>query len=175
MDEPLPWFGKFALEHITRNPHHWFPRYNKADTTAAGKAGNEAFVAYFGTWKRAFLAANPPVSAEEATAASEAMARKGSVFPDEHLAFLLHHIVRARLAAREEEQAARRRARADRHLKDLAEREQMREKWNQLPEAERRRIRDLVLRDYATPPPEKFVQMLCVERLREIREESHGR
>jgi hypothetical protein len=175
MDEPLPWFGKFAVEHIARNPHHGFPRYSKSDTTAVGKAGNEAFVAYFGTWKRAFLMANPPVSAEEAREASEAMARKGSVFPDEHLAFLLHHIVRGRLAAREEEQAARRRARAERHLKDLAEREQMREEWNQLPEVERSRIRELVLRDYATPPPGRFVQMLCIERLREIHEEGHGR
>jgi hypothetical protein len=175
MDEPLPWFKQFVLDHIARNPHQGFPRFNKADTTSAGKAQNEAFVAYFGTWKRAFLATNPPVSAEEATAASEAMARKGSVFPDEHLAFLLHHIVRGRLAAREEEQAARRRARADRHLKDVAEREAMREIWNQFSDEERHRIRAEVLRDYATPPPESLVQMLCVERLREIREESHGR
>jgi hypothetical protein len=175
MDEPISWFSKFVLDHIARNPHHGFPRFNKADTTAAGKAGNEAFAAFFGAWKKAFLAAHPPVSAEEATAASEAMARKGSVYPDEHLAFLLHHIVRGRLSAREAEQATRRRARADRHLKDLAEREQMREEWNQLPEAERQRLCELVLQDYATPPPERFVQMLCIERLREIREESHGR
>jgi hypothetical protein len=175
MDEPLPWFRQFVLDHVARNPHQGFPKFNKADTTAAGEQQNKAFAAYFGTWKKAFLMANPPVSAEEAREASEAMARKGSVFPDEHLAFLLHHIVRGRLAAKESEQAAKRRARADRHLKDLAEREQMREEWNQLPEAERQRIRGLVLRDYATPPPERFVTMLCVERLREIREEGEGR
>jgi hypothetical protein len=175
MDEPLSWFGKFAIEHIARNPHHGFPRYNKADTTAAGKAGNEAFVAYFGTWKKAFLAANPSVTEGEAREASEAMARRGSVFPDEHLAFLLHHIVRGRLAAREAEEAAKRRKRAERHLKEVAEREAMKEVWNQLSDSERDRIRDLVLRDYGTPPPERFVTMLCVERLREIRSEGEGR
>jgi hypothetical protein len=175
MDEPIPWFRQFVLDHVARNPHQGFPKFNKADTTAAGKAGNEAFVAYFGTWKKAFLAANPSVTEGEAREASEAMARRGSVFPDEHLAFLLHHIVRGRLAAREAEEAVKRRERAERHLKQVAEREAMREGWNQLPDAERDRIRDLVLRDYGTPPPERFVQMLCVERLREIREEGHGR
>jgi hypothetical protein len=173
MDEPISWFRQFVLDHVARNPHHGFPRFNKADTTAAGEIQNKAFAVYFAAWKKAFLARK--VTEAEARAASEAMAEKGSVFPDEHLAVLLHGIARARQEATERAQAEVRRKRAELHLKELAEREAMREIWDQLTDRERDRIRSLVVADYATPPPERFVQMLCVERLREIREEGEGR
>jgi hypothetical protein len=173
MDEPLPWFPGFVVYHVAANPHHGFPKYQKGDTTAAGRAQNAAFADFFGVWKRAFVARK--VAEAEARAASEAMAARGSVFPDEHLAVLLHEIAGARREATERAQAETRRKRAELHLEELAEREAMREIWAQLPDEERDRIRALVLQDYATPPPERFVQMLCVERLREIRDEGHGR
>jgi hypothetical protein len=173
MDEALPWFSRFVLYHIAANPHHGFPKYTRGDVSPAGKAQNEAFVAYFGVWKRAFLERN--VTEEEANGASVAMAVRGAVFPDEHLAFLLHHIDADRAARRHAEQVLERRRLAQRHRADADERERLRAVFAQLPFEEQKAIREHVLEPYVTLPGERFIMTLCVERLREIRAKGHGR
>lgn len=169
MDD-FDYFDEWVLHHIRVNPHRLFPAFDPRDTTPGGRFQTEAFKDFFSAWKRKFRAEK--VTRAEAEAATQALASRGSMFPDEHLAALLAHIRVARIVAAREAEAATLRARARTHAAAAEERARLREVWNQLPDAERDRIRAEVVSKYRQgPPPEKFVQMQCIERLREIRGE----
>lgn len=172
MDERLPWFKRFIIYHVAANPHHGFPKFNKSDTTMAGQLQKDAFVAFFENWNRTFVARR--VTEAEANAASAAMAVRGSTFPDEHLALLLHHIANARRIAADEALLVSRRKLGQFCLRQWEEREKLREVYAQLPEEEQAAIRAEVLKDYASPPPEKFLLVLCIDRLGEIRSEGEA-
>lgn len=149
------WFGRWLAYHKRLNPHKGWPEY---ESMASSRA--ELYEGWIAAFRRY------GIDQAAAAAISQTMQAQPSAWPEHHLGIITGLAPEATRKIRDQAEARRRAEERDQAEAMERRREELRERWEQLPRSERAQIRAEVEREHPELMPfRRWIEILCVEEL----------